>query len=119
MRSFGCTAGTPEPRHSQGAVASIYPHIPASVLELQIVIESGGFRLGGEATVMEMIRADERWVLDDPPSAAWFEEAVGVGWTRDPFDRLLVAHARMRRWPLATSDQRMIAQLRKDEFVEL
>ena len=109
-------------RHSRAAALAGRGRLyisPASVLELQIVIESGGFRLGGEATVMEMIRADERWVLDDPPSAAWFEEAVGVGWTRDPFDRLLVAHARMRRWPIATSDQRMIAQLRKDEFVEL
>ena len=38
---------------------------------------------------------------------------------RDPFDRLLVAHARMRRWPLATSDQRVIAQLRKGEVLEL
>ncbi len=32
---------------------------------------------------------------------------------------LQVAHARLRRWPLATSDQRVIAQLRKGEVLEL
>jgi len=91
---------------------------PASVLELQFLTEAGRLRLKRQATLAQIVR-DDRWVVDDPPSAAWFEEAAGVGWTRDPFDRLLVAHARLRRWPLATSDQRVIAQLRKGEFVKL
>ena len=91
---------------------------PASILELQFLSEVGHVRFKRHATLAHIVH-DDRWVIDDPPSATWFEEAVGVGWTRDPFDRLLVAHARMRRWPLATSDQRVIAQLRKGEFVEL
>jgi len=45
-----------------------------------------------------MIR-DERWVIDDPASTLWFEEAMNIGWTRDTYDRVLVAYARMRRWP--------------------
>jgi len=91
---------------------------PASILELQFLSEVGRLRFKRNATLRHIVH-DDRWVVDDPPSTAWFEEAAGVGWTRDPFDRLLVAHARMRRWPLATSDQRVIAQLRKGEFVEL
>lgn len=92
---------------------------PATLLELQILMEAGRFRLGGNATVTEMIHADERWVVDDPPSGAWFDEAIGVSWTRDTYDRLLVAHARLRRWPIATADQRVIKQLRPNEYVEL
>jgi PIN domain nuclease of toxin-antitoxin system len=42
-----------------------------------------------------------------------------IGWTRDTFDRLLIAHARLRKWTLATSDQRVITQLRPNEYLEL
>ena len=91
---------------------------PASLLELQFLWEVGRVRLKRSSTLKDVVH-DDRWVIDDPPSATWFEEAASVGWTRDPFDRLLVAHARMRRWPLATSDQRVIAQLRKGEVLEL
>ena len=91
---------------------------PASLLELEILLEAGRLHLRGQFTLAQMIR-DDRWVIDDPPSLAWFEEALSVGWTREPFDRLIVAHARLRRWPLATSDQRVMAQLRKGEFVAL
>lgn len=91
---------------------------PASVLELQILFEAGRLELRGESSVAHMIR-DERWVVDDPPSMLWFEEAITIGWTRDTYDRLLVAHARLRRWRLATSDQRVITHLRAGEYLEL
>jgi PIN domain nuclease of toxin-antitoxin system len=58
-------------------------------------------------------------VQDDPPSADWFGAALDVAWTHDPFDRLLVAHARLRRWRLATGDTGILANLRSDEYVEL
>jgi PIN domain nuclease of toxin-antitoxin system len=54
---------------------------------------------------------DERWPLDDPPAAAWFDRALGVDFTRDPFDRLLVAHAAVRNWRLATGDSKLVEQL--------
>lgn len=91
---------------------------PASVLELQFLSESGRLRVRGGASVAKLVH-DERWVLDDPPSAAWFEKAIAVGWTRDPFDRLLVAHARLRKWRLATGDGALIARLDSAEVVEL
>jgi PIN domain nuclease of toxin-antitoxin system len=91
---------------------------PASLLELQFLLEGGRVRLRGGGSITQ-IAADERWVLDDPPSAAWFETAIGVGWTRDPFDRLLVAHARLRKWRLATGDRGLIEHLASNEYVEL
>ncbi len=91
---------------------------PASVLELQFLCESGRLRVRGSASVAQLVH-DERWVLDDPSSAAWFEKAIAVGWTRDPFDRLLVAHARLRKWRLATGDAALVARLDPAEVVEL
>jgi PIN domain nuclease of toxin-antitoxin system len=62
---------------------------------------------------------DDRWVIDDPASAAWFEKASEIGFTRDPFDRLIVAHARLRHWQLATGDRVLLAQLASGERIEL
>ena len=91
---------------------------PASVLELQFLLESGRLRLRRGASISQLAH-DEPWVLDDPASAAWFEKATEVGWTRDPFDRLLVAHARLRKWRLATGDRALIDRLGADEYVAL
>src|SRR6266571_4357524 len=75
---------------------------PANLLELQFLIEAGRIRLR-RGNVSELAE-DERWTLDDPPAASWFAATLDLDWTRDPFDRLLVAHARLRGWRLATSD---------------
>jgi PIN domain nuclease of toxin-antitoxin system len=91
---------------------------PASLLELQFLIEVGRLRLRSGATVDDLM-ADNRWLLDDPPSAMWFSQAVAVGWTRDPFDRLIVAHAGLRGWRLATGDIALAARLGPQKTVEL
>jgi len=52
---------------------------------------------------------DERWALDDPPASRWFDRALAGSWTRDPFDRLLVAHAQLRGWRIATGDTAILA----------
>jgi hypothetical protein len=62
---------------------------------------------------------DERWVLDDPPAASWFAAALDLSWTRDPFDRLLVAHARIRGWRLASGDTVLLGHLRDPERLEV
>jgi len=82
---------------------------PASLLELQFLLEAGRLRLRGGA--IADLAEDPRWLLDDPPAAAWFLRAVEVTWTRDPFDRLLVAHAAYRGWQLATADGELLARL--------
>ena len=91
---------------------------PASLLEIQVLAESGRLRPVGTASPRDLLR-DRRWIQDDPPSADWFEAALDVGWSRDVFDRLLVAHARLRRWRLATSDATILEHLGPHEYLEL
>lgn len=90
---------------------------PASVLELQLLLEAGRIRLrsGSIAALMH----DPRWVLDEPPAGRWFEAALDFNWTRDPFDRLLAAHARLRGWRLATADTALLARLGERDTLEL
>jgi PIN domain nuclease of toxin-antitoxin system len=82
---------------------------PASLLELQFLLETGRIQL--RAASVSAIVDHPFWLLDDPPAAAWFDAAIEVSWTRDPFDRLLVAHAKLRGWRLATADTALLARL--------
>ena len=82
---------------------------PATVLEIQFLMETGRIRMtGGDA---QALASDDRWLVDDPPAAAWFAGAVDLTWTRDPFDRLIAAHAQLRGWRLATGDTRLLQAL--------
>ena len=91
---------------------------PANLLEIQLLLEAGRIRLRPGGSIVR-IAQDERWVLDDPPAAEWFTKALELGWTRDPFDRLLVAHARLRGWRLATGDANLLKQLESTEALEI
>ena len=82
---------------------------PATLLELQILREAGRIRL--RAGSVASLAHDDRWLLDEPPAGRWFDTALDLTWTRDPFDRLLVAHAQLRGWRLATADEAMLAHL--------
>ena len=90
---------------------------PAALLELQFLLEAGKIRLRG-ASVSSLVTRGP-WLLDDQPAAAWFDAALDLSWTRDPFDRLLVAHAKLRGWRLATGDAALIERLPERERVEL
>ncbi len=90
---------------------------PATILELKMLVEVGRLKSGPD--LFERIVLDDRWMIDEPPALGWFEEAADLTWTRDPFDRLIMAHARFRGWKLATADQAMLAELRPRERMEL
>jgi PIN domain nuclease of toxin-antitoxin system len=91
---------------------------PATLLELQFLLEAGRLALPSGASPVAVVN-DRRWLLDEPPSGRWFQQAMEIGWTRDPFDRLLVAHARIRGWKLATGDAALLDGLRPSERVPL
>lgn len=91
---------------------------PASLLELQFLAESGRVRLAAGRTIDD-VAADPRWTLDEPSPVRWFGVACELPWTRDPFDRLIAAHARLRRWKLATADGHLLAQLAPSEILAL
>lgn len=89
---------------------------PASLLELQFLHEINRIQL---AHGIDALAHDDRWMLDDPPAASWFLAAADLSWTRDPFDRLIVAHARLRGWRLATGDDGLLEKLSPRERMEL
>jgi PIN domain nuclease of toxin-antitoxin system len=90
---------------------------PASLLELAFLTEMGRIRLRRGS--VRAIADDQRWRVDALPSSDWFEKAGEESWTHDPFDRLIVAHARLRRWRLATGDAAVLDQLRPSERFDL
>jgi len=90
---------------------------PATLLELQFLHETGRVRI--DAASVSAIGQSDRWLLDDPPAASWFLRAADLGWTRDPFDRLIAAHAMLRRWRLATGDDELIEHLGPATTIEL
>lgn len=75
-------------------------------------------RLAPGRSVTE-IADDSRWRLDSPSSARLFSAALDLEWTRDPFDRLLVAHAAYRGWRLATGDRVLQARLEGEALLAL
>jgi predicted nucleic acid-binding protein len=83
---------------------------PMVLLELQFLAETGRgrFTSGSPAAA---VRNDPRWSVDDPPLDGVVTRALDVGWTRDPFDRLIAAHALYRGWRLATSDAAMLTHM--------
>lgn len=83
---------------------------PVSLLELQFLLEAGRLAQVPGRSIDELA-SDPRWSLDNPASVALFGAARTIGWTRDPFDRLLVGHARCRRWVLATGDRKLADNL--------
>ena len=91
---------------------------PANLLELQLLVEVGRIRLRSGATVRDLAD-DDRWAMDNPSSVDWFERALDTAWTRDPFDRLLVAHAALRGWRLATGDGALLDRLDPTASLEL
>jgi len=90
---------------------------PATILELHFLIEVGRLRL--RTGSVRALVDDERWIVDEAPSVQWFEGASEDNWTHDPFDRLIVAHARLRRWKVATADRAMLEHLRPSERIDV
>lgn len=91
---------------------------PVSLLELKFLIEVGRLE---ETTSdsLSWVANDSRWRLDNPTSQQLFVAALDLSWTRDPFDRLLCAHASSRQWKLATSDRNLKTHLPADRLFPL
>lgn len=76
---------------------------PVSFLEIQFLAEVGKLEVKNPEFT-ETVVSDPRFLVDDVPLLALVRHAIPVGWTRDPFDRLLAAHSAARRVPLCTLD---------------
>lgn len=76
---------------------------PISILEIDFLHEVKKIAVKGQT----VLQALEETMGLGIPNDSYFDvitEAGHVSWTRDPFDRLLVAHARLRGIPLLTKD---------------
>jgi PIN domain nuclease of toxin-antitoxin system len=77
---------------------------PAVVLELQLLHEIK--RLKAVAVkVMERLASEIGLTVCPLPFQSVLDEALRQSWTRDPFDRLIVAQARARSAVLLSKDQ--------------
>lgn len=77
---------------------------PVSLLEIQFLSEVGKLEVDS-AALTAALGSDPRFVIDDLSLALMIRNAVPLGWSRDPFDRLLVAHSSARRLDLCSLDR--------------
>lgn len=77
---------------------------PAVVLELQYLYETKRVA-DAAATVVDDLRHRLSVQVCDLPFADVVRRAVTLSWTRDPFDRLIVAQAAVRDARLVTKDR--------------
>jgi len=76
---------------------------PVSLLEIALLGEAGRLEVR-LAALLERLRDDDRFVIDDVGVALLVSAAVDLAWTRDPFDRLLAAHSAARHLRLCSVD---------------
>lgn len=77
---------------------------PAVVLELEYLREIGRLTVGGNA-VAQSLSAQIGLLVHDLPFAGVIESALDLDWTRDPFDRMIVAQATLTKGRLLTKDR--------------
>jgi PIN domain nuclease of toxin-antitoxin system len=77
---------------------------PAAVLELQYLFEIRRIAERADVVVQDL-SARIGLHVDDAPFTAVVSTASTLSWTRDPFDRLIVAQAKTRDASLLTADK--------------
>ncbi len=79
---------------------------PMAALEMDYLMEIGRIRYPS-ALIIDDLTHDIGLII---PQASWLEIiriASGLTWTRDPFDRIITAHAMLRSSRLITRDRRI------------
>jgi len=83
---------------------------PMVVLELQFLHEIGRLSEPGQSVVEDLAHRIGLAVASTPfPTVVSF--ARSIGWTRDPFDRLIAAQARAEDARLLTADESILGNL--------
>jgi PIN domain nuclease of toxin-antitoxin system len=87
------------------------PHIsPIAILELEYLHEVGRAR-DPLATMLGALRQDVGLEVADASVADLVQAAADLSWTRDPFDRLISAHAIVAGARLLTADRMILDNL--------
>ena len=77
---------------------------PMVGLELEYLHGLGRIKLGAER-VLNSLGKEIGLQVSDEPFQNVIERAYKLDWTRDPFDRVIVAHALLAASPLVTRDR--------------
>ena len=84
---------------------------PVSFLEIQFLAEIGRLAVRNPEFT-NAVMSDGRFAVDDIPLTGLVRYALQLDWTRDPFDRLLVAHSSARRIAFCTTDRGIVSHHR-------
>ena len=79
---------------------------PMARLELDFLYEIGRIKEDPRA-IMELLARDHGVIVETEGWVRAPQIAATLGWTRDPFDRLIVAHALTWAAPLLTKDEKI------------
>ena len=85
---------------------------PATVLEIELLHEIGRTRQGA-AAIIAHLESDIGLRVCNLPFRDIVTHALKESWTRDPFDRLIVANAKAAGAPLVTKDERIRKHYRR------
>jgi PIN domain nuclease of toxin-antitoxin system len=83
---------------------------PVSALELAYMHEIGRAR-DPVPVMLAALRTSIGLEVSDLSLSQLTEAAIGLSWTRDPFDRMIAAHAIVADAPLLTADRTMLKHL--------
>lgn len=81
---------------------------PLVLVEIEILIEIGRVKLPNADLLLADLQDRLDLSLSDASMAAISKSACGFAWTRDPFDRLIVANAMADGAQLITADQMIL-----------
>jgi PIN domain nuclease of toxin-antitoxin system len=90
--------------HGAGQESDASSRHPLSNLEIQFLAEVGRLSVSNPEFTSTVMK-DRRFIIDDISLETLVGHALRLDWTRDPFDRLLVAHSLARRVALCTTDR--------------
>lgn len=107
-------------RRVEGVIASGQSLLvsPVSLLEIRFLIEAGKVRIA-ERDWEERLSRDRRFSIDDCRIGDVVSGAGDLGFTRDPFDRLIAGHAVARGYRLATADHLLLEHLPRSRVFPL
>lgn len=93
------------PAPSQALIGEGEPRFsPIAALELAYLHEIGRAR-DSLPTMLAALRRDIGLEVVDASTLELVQAAADLSWTRDPFDRLIAAHAIVSNSPLVTADR--------------
>jgi PIN domain nuclease of toxin-antitoxin system len=85
---------------------------PAAILEIELLHEIGRLRVSAER-MLAILEADVGLRVCTLPFRDIVTHALKESWTRDPFDRLIVANAKAAGAGLVTKDARILKHYRR------